>query len=246
MSDSHTPTPLEIVGLKKHYGSVKAVDGVDLDVNAGELVGFIGPNGAGKSTTFRSIVGLQSPTAGTVRVCGVDVNADRMGALAKLGYVGQEGVLYQYLTGEELLRMVGRLHGLDDALVEERLAHLLPMLDLEAASKRLVHEYSGGMSRKLAIAAAVIHEPPLILLDESFRGLDPEATAAIRDHLDALRERGSAVLLSSHVLDMLERWVSRVVIIDGGKVVDDMSRAALDDRLADTTLVDLYLTRVRH
>lgn len=246
-TQSASPLPLVVEGLVKHYGPVKAVDGVDFSLQPGELVGLIGPNGAGKSTTFRCIVGLQRPDAGRVLVGGVDVHEQRVPALRLTGYVDQESRIFKYLTGEEVLRMVGQIREMPADLLNERVEHLLGLFELKDAAHRLVQHYSGGMARKLSIASAVIHQPPVVLLDESFAGLDPESTDAIRRHLDALRGDGAAVLLSSHVLDMLERWVSRVLIMRKGRVVDDLSRDALDDLLGDDypTLTGLYLDRTR-
>jgi ABC-2 type transport system ATP-binding protein len=250
---AHSPTtrtqdapPLSIQALVKHYGRVRAVDGISLDVLPGELVGFIGPNGAGKSTTYRCIVGLHQPDAGRVRVEGLDVNTHRVDALRRLGYVGQDLQVYQYLTGEELLRLVADLYELDRATAELRTEELVGLLGLGSAMRRLVREYSGGMARKVAIASALLARPPLLLLDESFAGLDPESTEAIRGYLDGLRAEGTAVLLSSHVLDSLERWVTRIVLLIGGRIVEDLSRPALDALLGTEfeSLTALYLARV--
>ena len=238
---------LEVVDLVKHFGPIKAVDGLSFSLKPGELAGLVGPNGAGKSTTFRCIVGLQRPDQGTVKIAGSDIHQNRVEALRKIGYVGQDARSYQYLTGEEVLRMTGQIREVDPELLDARIASLLDLFNLKDASHRLVHHYSGGMARKLAIAAAVIHRPQVVLLDESFAGLDPESTEAIRRHLDVLREEGTAVLLSSHVLDMLERWVSRVILLSAGHIVEDLSRTALDQILSSdfSTLTELYLDRTQ-
>jgi ABC-2 type transport system ATP-binding protein len=234
--------PLRVEALVKHYGSVKAVDGITFDVGPGELVGFIGPNGAGKTTTYRCIVGLQRPDMGRITIGGIDVHQQRVSALRLLGYVGQDLDSFRYLTGEEMLRMVGELYELPTDVLDERVAHFLERFELQTAANRLVKQYSGGMARKLSIAAALLGRPPLLLLDESFAGLDPEATTAIREELDALRAAGTAVLLSSHVLDMLERWASRVIVLSRGKIAADLTREELDEVLAEYgTLTDYYL-----
>lgn len=238
---------LEVDDLYKHYGPVKAVDGVSFQLKPGELVGLIGPNGAGKSTTFRCLVGLQRPDSGTVTIAGIDVHQDRVGALRQIGYVGQDASIYQYLTGYEVLRMVGELREIPDETLEPRITDLLTRFSLVEASKRLVHHYSGGMKRKLAIAAAILHRPKVVLFDESFAGLDPESTDTIRQLLDELRAEGSAVLLTSHVLDLLERWVSRVVILAEGRVTTNIDRSELDQVLEGehTSLTALYLSKTR-
>lgn len=237
---------LSVDGLLKHFGSIKAVDSISFDIGPGEMVGLIGPNGAGKTTTYRCIVGLQSPDSGRVVINGFDIQKERVEALKQIGYVGQDLQLFDYLTGEELLRLVGDLYELSPQTLDQRLQHLAGILGLEEALKRLVKHYSGGMARKLGIASALLAQPPLLLLDESFAGLDPESTAAIRQHLDELREQGTAVLITSHVLDLLERWVSRLIIVKSGRIVEDLSRAGLDDLLTDKydSLTSLYIETV--
>jgi len=239
------PCPiLAVDGLKKTYATVVAVDGLSFTINPGEFVGFIGPNGAGKSTTMRSIVGLLEPDAGTLRVDGIDVHTDPVGARTKVGYVPQELELYRYLTGEELLRFVASIRAVREDLVDERIESLLTLCELRDARNRLVRDYSGGMSRKIAIAAALIAEPPLLLLDESFVGLDPESSYRIRRHLERVVESGRSVLLSSHILEMLEKLCSRVIVLHKGKIVADLLRDGLQEALAKTRqgdLTSLYL-----
>ena len=239
-------TILSVDELVKHFGPIKAVDSITFAIQKGEMVGFIGPNGAGKTTTYRSIVGLQSPDSGRVVINGFDIQKERVQALRQIGYVGQDLQLFDYLTGEELLRLVGDLYELSPQTLDHRLQHLAEILGLEQALKRLVKHYSGGMARKLGIATALIAQPPLLLLDESFAGLDPESTAAIRQHLNELRQQGTAVLLTSHVLDLLERWVSRLIIVHSGRVIKDLSRAELDDLLGEQydSLTSVYLEAV--
>lgn len=235
---------LAIDGLKKTYASIVAVDGLSFTIEPGEFVGFIGPNGAGKSTTMRSIVGLLEPDSGSLRVDGVDVRADPVGARTKVGYVPQELELYRYLTGEELLRFVASIRGVPEEEVDARIESLLKLCELSDARNRLVREYSGGMSRKIAIASALIAEPPLLLLDESFVGLDPESTYRIRRHLERIVESGRSVLLSSHILDMLERICSRVIVLHQGRIVADLGREALHEAIGTTRqgdLTSLYL-----
>ncbi len=235
---------LRVEGLVKRYRTITAVDHLQLEVRPGELVGFIGPNGAGKTTTMRCIAGQLVPDGGEVWVGGVAVTQDPVGVKGKIGYVPQELELYAYLTGEEFLRFVGDLRGVPREAQEERMKHLLDLCELSHARDRLVREYSGGMARKLAICAALLAEPPLLLLDESFVGLDPESTHAIQGLLRDYCARGHAILLSSHILDMLERLCTRVVLVAAGKVQRDLQRDALEALFQSgehPTLTDLYL-----
>jgi ABC-2 type transport system ATP-binding protein len=223
----------------KRFHHVRAVDGISLQVQPGEFVGFIGPNGAGKTTTMRCLTGQLVPDEGIVAVGGVSVTQDPIGARGKLGYVPQELELYEYLTGEELLRFVGDIRGIPAAEQTARVEELLALTELTGARNQIIREYSGGMERKIAIASALIARPPLLLLDESFVGLDPESTHALRGHLREYCEDGGAIILSSHILDMLERICSRVLVLASGRLVGDLSRVELDED--PRTLLEIYL-----
>ena len=236
---------LEITGLIKRYRHIKALDGVDLSIGAGEFVGFIGPNGAGKTTTMRCIAGQLMPDEGEVRVGGQSVLTDPVSARRQVGYVPQELTLYRYLTGEEFLRFVADIRGVEAGVQDERVEELLTLTELQGARHRILREYSGGMSRKIAIAAALIARPPLLLLDESFVGLDPESTSALRKTMATYCQEGGAILLSSHILDMLERLCTRVVLLNGGRIQLDLTREELDGRLArGETLTSIYLEAI--
>lgn len=240
-----SPT-LELEDVRKAYAKLVAVDGLSFRVEPGEFVGFIGPNGAGKSSTMRMISGILTPTSGHVRVKGHDVASAPVEVRKQVGYVPQDLELYRYLTGEELLRFVAEVRGVDPETTEARIVELLELTELDTARGRLIREYSGGMARKIAIASALIARPPLLLLDESFVGLDPESTYRLRAYLVRYAEEGGAILLSSHILDMLERMCSRIVIIHQGKLVGDLSHDELLQAFADgphTDLTQLYLTR---
>lgn len=236
---------LEIRDLEKRYRRLVAVDGVELRIDAGDFVGFIGPNGAGKSTTMNSVAGTIAPDAGTIHVCGVDAITDPVGARRHMGFVPQHLHLYGYLTGEEYLRFVGDIRGVPADQQATEIAELLELCELTDARNRIVNEYSGGMARKLAICAALLGSPRLLLLDESFVGLDPESTHRIRRKLKQHCNNGGAILLSSHVLDMLERICTRIVMLVDGQVKIDRS---MDDIRADLDagpledLTELYLS----
>ena len=211
---------IRIDGLRKEYGRVLAVDTVSFAVAPGEFVALIGHNGAGKSTTLKVLTGQLRPTSGTVQVAGVDVLAHPGAAREKLGYVPEEPALYEYLTAREFLELVVELRGggdIDDALL---------MTGLGADADRLIREYSQGMRRKTALAAAVVSRPPALVLDEALNGLDPPSAARVKAHLRGLCEQGCAVLLSTHVLETVERIADRVVMLAHGRVV-------ADERVAD-------------
>ena len=236
---------LRVSGLTKSYGSNVAVDGVDFTVQAGELACFIGPNGAGKSTTMRTIAGLQSPDSGLIEIAGTAVPnaADRKAACT---LTPQEVALFEYLTCVETLRMVASVHGVDPAEIESGIEQWLEVTGLGAARGRMVKELSGGMKRKLAVASALLPKPPVVLLDESFTGLDPESTRALQHALRHYCDGGGAVLLSSHILDMVHAIADRVIIMVKGRVVDSLDRAELNAQVPGqfSDLTELYLDRV--
>jgi ABC-2 type transport system ATP-binding protein len=235
---SQTPR-LHIHSLLKKYRRLTAVDGFSLDVAPGEFVGFIGPNGAGKSTTMGCVAGILAPDGGSIEVAGVDVVEEPVEARRHIGFVPQELDLYDFLTGEEFLRFVANIRGVEGSEQDQQVEELLELTELADARDRVVKEYSGGMARKIAICAALIGPPELLLLDEAFVGLDPESTLRIRHHLQRYCDDGGAILLSSHILDMLERICSRVVIMVDGQLSRDLSREELDAMLDSGEYEDL-------
>ena len=197
-------TLIETRRLVKRYGEKVAVDDVTLEVYAGEIFGFLGPNGAGKTTTIKVVVGLLQPTAGEVRVAGWDVQTEPLRAKAASGYVPDEPTLYPKLTGRELLRFVGDLYGIDSAQVDRRMEELLRLFDLTSAADDTIDSYSHGMRQKVSLAAALVHDPKVLVLDEPTVGLDPRSARLIKDILRQLADRGAAVFLSTHILEIAE------------------------------------------
>lgn len=235
---------LDVRDLVKTYGRHRAVDAATFSVRAGELACLIGPNGAGKSTLMRTIAGLQVRDSGTVAIAGEEVvSAGSAKALCAL--TPQDLDLFEHLSGDETLRMVAAVRGVEPATASARIERWFDVTRLAPHRDRLVREYSGGMKRKLAVATAMIGEPSLVLLDESFTGLDPESTRALQVELRAYCDRGGAILLSSHILDMVQAIADRVVVLSAGRVVDSLDRAALAERIpaAYADLTDLYLDR---
>jgi ABC-2 type transport system ATP-binding protein len=214
--------------FKTRRGSVEAVAGVDIDVDAGELVGFLGPNGAGKTTTLRMLTTLLRPSAGTATVAGVDLRADPIGVRRRIGYVAQAGGLGGESVVDEELVLQGRLYGLSAAEATRRARVLTEQLDLAGLGRRLVKTLSGGQRRRLDIAMGLIHSPGLVFLDEPTTGLDPQARNNLWEHIRALRsEQNATVFLTTHYLEEADELCDRVLVIDGGKIVAEGSPTAL-------------------
>ncbi len=212
-------TLIETHNLVKQYGKFVAVNNVSFDVRAGEVFGFLGPNGAGKTTTIKMIVGLLQPTSGTVKVAGYDSQSQGLDAKAASGYVPDTPNLYAKLTGRELLRFVGDLYDVDRAQATHRIDELLRMFDLADAADETLDSYSHGMQQKASLAAALMHDPKVLILDEPTVGLDPKSARLIKDILRQLADRGAAVMLSTHILEIAERMCDRIGIINKGELV---------------------------
>jgi len=235
---------IETKNLTRHYGQLVAVQDLDLEVRAGELFGFLGPNGAGKTTTLRMLIGLLRPTSGTARVAGHDVQLASRQAKRATGYLPDAPYLYDKLTGREHLGFVGGLYGLTDGAVESRVARLLALVELQDRAGDLIETYSHGMRQRLALAAALIHEPDVLLMDEPFSGLDPRSTLRVKEVLQTLAGRGATVLLSTHTLEIAERICDRVGILNRGQLVAVGTMAELRAQAqadGDSTLEDLFI-----
>ena len=206
-------------GLRKKFGAKEAVAGVDLEVAAGSLAGLVGPNGAGKTTSLSMMTGLLRPDEGQVLISGIDVWRDPPAAKAAIGVVPAEVRLFDRLSGEELLEYSGRLRGLPAGQARERAAQLLDVLDLAEDARRLVADYSTGMRKKAALGCALIHNPPVLFLDEPLEGVDPVSGDVIRRLLARFAASGSTVLFSSHVMELVEQVCDHVSIIDKGKIL---------------------------
>jgi len=212
---------IETRELHRRFGDVVAVDGVDLRVEAGTFYGFLGPNGAGKSTTIRMLTGLLAPTSGVMRVLDQDLS-DREGAREikrRIGVVPEQLGLFDNLTGREYLTFVGRMYRLPLPTIRDRCAELLTMMGLQNEDKKLTFEYSHGMKKKLALAAALIARPDVLFLDEPFEGIDAVASRVLRDTLSRCVQRGATVFLTSHVLEIVEKLCTAVGIIAHGRLV---------------------------
>jgi ABC-2 type transport system ATP-binding protein len=205
--------------LTRKFGALTAVDTVDLRVQAGQFFGFLGPNGAGKSTTIKMLTGLLAPTSGRMELLGLDFQAKAVEVKRQIGVVPEGMGLFDRLTGIEYLRFVGRMYGLDRATTEKRSEELLDFMQLADREKTMVADYSHGMQKKLALAAAVIHGPRILFLDEPFEGVDALAAGSLKALLGRMTERGVTIFLTSHVLEIVERLCSHVGIIHKGRLV---------------------------
>lgn len=205
--------------LTRTFGELVAVQDVNLRVAPGQFFGFLGPNGAGKSTTIKMLTGLLAPTAGRIEILGLDLTANPVDVKRQIGVVPEGMALFGRLTGAEYLNFVGRMYGLDRDTAAKRTAELLDFMQLAAQPKALIADYSHGMQKKLALAAAVIHGPKILFLDEPFEGVDAIASGTLKAMLQRMIARGATIFLTSHVLEIVERLCSHVAIIHHGRLV---------------------------
>jgi ABC-2 type transport system ATP-binding protein len=212
--------------LTRKFGSLTAVDSINLRVQAGQFFGFLGPNGAGKSTTIKMLTGLLAPTSGRMELLGVDFQQHPVEVKRQIGVVPEGMGLFERLTGSEYLRFVGKMYGLDRATTDKRSEELLDFMQLADREKTMIADYSHGMQKKLALAAAVIHGPRILFLDEPFEGVDALAAGALKSLLARMTERGVTIFLTSHVLEIVERLCSHVAIIHQGRLV---AQGSLDE-----------------
>jgi ABC-2 type transport system ATP-binding protein len=212
-------SPVVFAALTKRYGEFLAVDRLSLEVQRGEVFGFLGPNGAGKTTSIRMLMGILVPTSGKAEVEGWDCQRDRVEVARRVGYLPDNPIFYDYLRGREILEFVGEMHGLPRPEARARSARLLADLSLGDAADEFAVNYSTGMKKKLGLCCALIHDPPVLVLDEPTNGLDPRASREVQNRIRSSAADGKTVFLSTHLLDMAERLCHRVGIIDGGRLV---------------------------
>jgi ABC-2 type transport system ATP-binding protein len=241
---------IETHQLSRSFGDFHAVNGIDLRVERGTFYGFLGPNGAGKSTTIKMLTGLLAPSHGSIRVLDKDMldPDEALEAKGRMGVVPEDLALFDNLTAREYLTFIGRMYLLPRDTIRDRIDELLPLLGLENEEKKLALEYSHGMKKKLALAAALLPNPDLLFLDEPFEGVDAVTSRVIRDLLKGYVARGSTVFLTSHVLEIVERLCSHVGIIVTGDLVEQASLeelrrgASLEDRFLEAAGADAAAT----
>ncbi|MEV4840304.1 ABC transporter ATP-binding protein [Nonomuraea sp. NPDC049486] len=235
---THQEPALRTAGLRKVFGDHVAVDDIDLTVPAGSFYGLVGPNGAGKTTTLAMAVGLLRPDAGSAEIFGVNVWRDTVQAKALIGVLPDGNAMPERLTGREALTYLGLLRGLPPAVVAERTDELLQVLELDSAERTLIIEYSTGMRKKIGLAVALLHAPRLLVLDEPFEAVDPISAATIRTILRRFAGNGGSVIISSHVMALVEQICDHVGVISDGRVV---AAGPLADVRGAATLEDAFV-----
>ena len=236
---------LEVQGLYRSYRGIPAIEDVSFKVAAGEIVGFLGPNGAGKSTTVKIITGMLRPNDGRVLFEGQDIAKDMVAFRGAFGYVPEEAHLYTYLSGLEYLQLVGRLRGLDEALIEAKATRLLKLLNLESWQYTPISSYSKGMRQRVLIAAVLLHDPKLLIFDEPLSGLDVVSGRLFKDLLELLAAEGKAVLYISHVLEVVEQVCDRVIVIAKGRVLADSPPSELVKLMSLPNLESVFAQLVK-
>lgn len=238
---SQTGAAVEIRGLAKLFDDKVAVDRINLTIPSGSFYGLVGRNGAGKTTTISMVTGMLQPTEGTALIRGIDMWADPLKAKAHLGVLPDGVHLFDKLTGEQLITYSGYLHGIDKETVASRVKDLLAAMDLTDAAGRAVADYSAGMTKKIALAAALIHAPSVLILDEPFEAVDPVSAANIQDILRGFVASGGTVILSSHVMDLVQRLCDHVAIMDSGRI---LAAGTVDEVRAGTSLEERFVQLV--
>jgi ABC-2 type transport system ATP-binding protein len=236
---------LELNHVSKSYRSIPAVNDVSFILRPGEVLGYLGPNGSGKSTTVKMVIGMIRPTKGQVLFSGRNINDDLPTYRAILGYVPEEAQVYTHLSGLEYLQLVGRLRGMQEKLIEHKARTLLQLLSLEAAQYSALSDYSKGMKQRVLIAAALIHNPQLIVFDEPLSGLDAVSARLFKDLLVLLASEGKAILYISHVMEVVERVCQRVIVLSKGKVVADAAPGELTQLMHLPTLESVFAQLVQ-
>jgi ABC-2 type transport system ATP-binding protein len=231
---------LEARHLVKRYFGVTVVNDVSFVLQPGEILGYLGPNGSGKSTTVRMLTGLLEPTEGSVWFRGSDVGDDRHAFARRLGYVPEEPHLYPFLSAREYLELVGRLRDLPIGLREDKIQALLELFGLGGAAEQPIASYSKGMKQKVLVIAALLHDPDVLIFDEPDSGLDVTAMLVLRHLAAALARHGKAILYSSHVLEVVEKLCTRVIILHGGRIVADDSVSRLRDLMIGHSLEEVF------
>ena len=236
---------LEVQNLSKHYRGIPAVDDVSFSVAAGEVVGYLGPNGSGKSTTVKIITGILQANKGRVLFEGHDIQDDMQGFRAALGYVPEEAHVYTHLSGLEYLQLVGRLRGMEERPLEQRANHLLELLWLRSSRYSPISSYSKGMKQRVLLAAALLHNPRVLVFDEPLSGLDVVSARLFKDLLHELAKEGKAILYISHVLEVVEQVCDRVIVLSRGKILADAPPSELTSLMKLSNLENVFAQLVR-
>ena len=234
------PQALEVIGLTKRYNRITAVDGVSFRVAPGEVYGYLGPNGSGKTTTVKMLTGLLEPSAGHILLDGRDIRSDLIGYRRQLGYVPEEPNLYPYLSGREYLELVGRLRSIPERLLVEKADSLLTLFSLSSQRHAAISSYSKGMKQKILICAALLHNPSVLIFDEPLSGLDVSSVLVFRNLVKRLAGEGKIIVYSSHVLEVVEKLCSRVMILHRGRAVANDGVERLRDLMKLPSLEEIF------
>ena len=234
---------VDVSNVSKSFGNRQAITNVTFSVRGGEVVGLLGPNGSGKSTLMKTIVGIIKPDAGSIHVLGTDVASDPVAIKRMIGYVPEAPRLYEFLSGVEYLDFVADIHGLAKGERQERILEFLKALDLEGRENELIHGYSQGMKQKLAITAALLHHPRVLILDEPLNALDPRSARIVKEVLHRFRDNNVPTIFSTHVLEIADAICDRIIIMDGGRVVAEGTAQELKTKAGSggSTLEDIFL-----
>ena len=234
---------IELQSLTKNYGDYKAVDDLNLHVKKGEIFGFIGPNGAGKTTTIKMIGGILAPSAGTVKIAGIDIQQEPEKAKGKIGFIPDRPYLYEKLTGREFLKFTADLYGVPDDVFSQKAQQNLEMFSLADWSDELIESYSHGMKQRLIMSAALLHDPEVIIVDEPMVGLDPMAIMMVKDLFQRLAHEGVTVFMSTHTLAVAEEICERIGVINRGQLIASGTTADLqrEANATDAALEQVFL-----
>ncbi|MFH1418664.1 MAG: ABC transporter ATP-binding protein [Planctomycetota bacterium] len=235
---------IRITNVTKCYGRLRAVDGISLDVRSGEVFAFLGPNGAGKTTTIKMLVGLLRADEGVIEVCGQDISANGRAAKSHLAYVPDQPFLYEKLTAREFLRFVGRMYSLSPSVIKQRSRHYMERLAVSDFADQLAESYSHGMKQRVVLAAALLHDPTVLVVDEPMIGLDPRTARTVKELFRERADAGKTVFMSTHTLDVAEAIADRIAIINQGRIIacgslDELRAAATKEHRLEDIFLEL-------
>ncbi|WP_223067312.1 ABC transporter ATP-binding protein [Paenibacillus caui] len=237
--DNNKPV-ITIRDLRMRYGERFVLNGIDLDVYQGQIIGYIGPNGAGKSTTVKIMLGLVEGYTGEVRILGTDIAGDSMDYKRKIGYVPEIAEIYDTLSAQEYLTFIGQLYGMREDDADRRSRYLMEILGLKDVFGSRVSSFSKGMKQKVLLISSLLHNPDILFLDEPLSGLDANSVMVVKEILALLAEQGKTIFYSSHIMDVVEKISSRIILINGGRIVADGSFVELKEQNHEGTLEDIF------
>src|SRR5512136_176801 len=242
-TEAKYPASITLSGVSKSFGTLKAVNQLDLTVERGEIRGLLGPNGSGKSTTMKMILGLLKPDSGSISVCGIDVRTNSVEAKGTIGYVPETPFLYEYLSAAEYLDLVGVAYGLDQTERKKRGGELLQALQMDKHVNEVMSGFSQGMRQKIALISALMHKPKVLILDEPLNGLDPRSARIVKEILHHLAEEGISILFSTHVLEIADAICNKITIISNGSIIAEGTSQEIKTLagLKSSTLEDVFL-----